>query len=62
MAVCPIQSLSGGRAVWSHTVVFGERGQRRLQCSPQPAKCGRLLLHDFVVESDDLPCAAGNRA
>ena len=48
--------------VCSHTVEFGERGQRRLERAAQPAERRRLLLRDFVVERDDVLCTAGSRA
>lgn len=49
--------------VWSHTVVSGECGQRRLERAAQTAKCRRLFLCDFVIErDDDASCAAGSRA
>jgi hypothetical protein len=33
--------------VWSHTVISGECGQRRLEGAAQAAERGRLFLCDF---------------
>jgi hypothetical protein len=47
--------------VWSHTVVSGEGGQRRLERAAQTAERRCLFLRNLVIERD-VPCAAGNRA
>ncbi len=35
-------------------VVFSERRKRRLERAAEPAERGCLLLHDFVVEREDV--------
>jgi hypothetical protein len=62
------------RLVCSHTIriaigvafdaaiEFGQRQQRRLERAAEAAERGRLLLRDFVIERDRLPCAAWSGA
>ncbi len=49
-------------AAFAAAIEFGQRQERRLQRAAQTAKRGRLLLCDFVIERDGLPCAAGSGA